>query len=84
MPLHQPGSDKYILPIQHMLADFRSFDQPTEKKLACHPDLPLFAVTYAYKGKASVVRQVTWDLVCIAFYCLLRIHRRTHYKNKVK
>merc|ERR1711966_321048 len=44
-PLHQPGSEKFILPIQHMLARFRSFDPPTEKKLACHPDLPLFAVT---------------------------------------
>ena len=55
-PLHQPGSDKFILPIQHMLAGFRSFDLPPEKKLACHPDLPLCAVTNTYKGKTSVVR----------------------------
>ena len=54
-----------------MLAGFRSFDPPTEKKLACHPDLPLFAVTSAYKGETSVVRQATGDLVCIAFYYLL-------------
>ena len=51
-----------------MLAGFRSFDPPTEKKLACHPDLPLFAATNAYKGKPSVARQATGDLVCIAFY----------------
>ena len=58
-----------------MLAGFRSFGPPTENKLACHPYLPLFAVavTNAYKGKASVVRQATGDLVCIAFYYLLRI-----------
>ena len=55
-PLHQPGIDKFILPIQHMLAGFRSFDPPTEKKLACHPDLSFFAVTNAYKGRASAVR----------------------------
>ena len=63
IPLHQPGIDKYILQIQHMLAGFRSFDLPTEKKLACHPDLPLFAVRNAYKGWASMVRQATGDLV---------------------
>ena len=83
-PLHQPGSDKYILPIQRMLAGFRSFDPPTEKKLACHPDLPLFAVTNAYKGKASVVRQATGDLVCIAFYYLLRIGQYTTKTRREK
>ena len=81
-PLHQPGSDKYILPIQHMLAGFRSFDPPTEKKLACHPDLPLFAVTNAYKGDPSVVRQATGDLVCIAFYFLLRTGEYTTKTNE--
>merc|ERR1711906_109486 len=70
-------SEKFILPIQHMLAGFRSFDPPTEKKLACHPDLPLFAVTNAYKGRASAVRQATGDLCCIAFYFLLRIGEYT-------
>ena len=83
-PLHQPGKDKYILPIQHMLAGFKSFDPPTEKKLACHPDLPLFAVTNAYKGKASVVRQAAGDLVCIAFYYLLRIGEYTTKTRRKK
>ena len=60
-----------------MLAGFRSFDPPTEKKLACHPDLPLFAVMNAYTGKSSPVRQAAGDLVCIAFYFLLRIGEYT-------
>ena len=60
-----------------MLVGFRSFDPPTEKKLACRPDLPLFVVTNAYKGKVSVVRQVAEDLVCVAFYYLLRIGEYT-------
>ena len=76
-PLHQPGSKKYILPIQHMLASFNSFDPLIEKKLACHPDLPLFAVKIAYKGKTSVGRQATGYLVCIAFYYLLRVGKCT-------
>ena len=72
-----------------MLAGFRSFDPPTEKKLACHPDLPLFAVTNAYKGKASVVRQATGELVsvCIAFYYPLRIgeyNTKTRRKKKTR
>ena len=83
-PLHQPGSEKFILPIQHMLAGFRSFDPPTEKKLACHPDLPLFAVTNAYKGRASAVRQATGDLCCIAFYFLLRIGEYTTKTKRKK
>lgn len=67
-----------------MLAGFRSFDPPTEKKLACHPDLPLFAVTNAHKGEASVVRQATGDLVCIAFYFLLRIGEYTTKTKRKK
>ena len=83
-PLHQPESDKFILPIQHMLAGFRSFDPPTEKKLACHPDLPLFAVINAYTGKSSPVRQAAGDLVCIAFYFLLRIGEYTTKTKRKK
>ena len=69
-----------------MLAGFRSFDPSTEKKLACHPDLPLFAVTVtnAYKGKASVVIHATGDLVCIAFYYLLRIGEYTTKTRRKK
>ena len=67
-----------------MLAGFRSFDPPTEKKLACHPDLPLFAVTNAYKGNSSAVRQATGDLVCIAFYYLLRIGEYTTKTKRKK
>ena len=66
-----------------MLAGFRSFDPPTEKKLVCHPDLPLFAVMNAYTGKSSPVRQAAGDLVCIAFYFLLCIGEYT-IKNKRK
>ena len=67
-----------------MLTGFRSFDPPTEKKLACHPELPLFAVTNAYRGKASVVRQATGDLVCIALYYLLRIGEYTTKTRQTK
>ena len=39
--LHKPGSnDKYILPLQHMLAGFENKDPPQVKNLAVHPDLP--------------------------------------------
>ncbi len=47
--------------------------------------MPFFAVTNAYKGQASVVRQATGDLVCFACYYLLRIGEyTTKTKSKKK
>ena len=66
-PLHKPHSDKYILPIQHMLKGYAIFDPAPGKYLACHPHLSLFAVANAYKGNRSVVGQAIGDLICIAF-----------------
>ena len=60
------------------------FDPSTEKNLVCHPNLPLFAVTNAYKGKPSVVMQATGDLVCTAFYYLLRIEEYTMKTKRKK
>jgi len=75
-PFHQIDRQSYIKPIQHMLAGFNFFDPATEKKLACHPDLPDFAREHAYKGK-STAQHATGDLIVIAFYFLLRIGEYT-------
>jgi hypothetical protein len=75
-PFHQIDGQSYIKPIQHMLAGFKFFDPITEKKLACHPDLPDFAQEHAYKGK-STAQHASGDLIVIAFYFLLRIGEYT-------
>jgi hypothetical protein len=68
-----------------MLAGFGSFDPPTEKKLACHPDLPTRAVENGHRGRPSAVREATADLICIAFYFLLRVGEyTTKTKRKMK
>jgi hypothetical protein len=67
-----------------MLTGLRSFDPPTEKKLACHQDVLLFAVTNAYKGQISTERQATGDYVYIAFYYLLRIGEYTTKTKRKK
>ena len=72
-PLQQSHSKTLILPIQHMLKGFGNFDPPTEKKLACHKYLILFAVKNAYNGSKSAMREATGNLICIAFHYLLRI-----------
>ncbi len=69
-PLKQQDREHCLKPIQHMMAGFKNYDPPTEKKLACHPDLPDFACTNAYRGILLVLHQVTGNLVCIAFYYL--------------
>ena len=38
-PLYQ-ANGRFIEPVSHMLAGFRTFDPPVQKKLAVHPNLP--------------------------------------------
>ena len=83
-PLKQDDGEHYIKPVQHMLAGFKNFDPPTEKKLACHPDLPAFACVNGYKGTPSALRQATGDMVCIAFYYLLRVGEYTTKARRKK
>jgi hypothetical protein len=83
-PLHRQGTDKYIAPISHMMRGFRNFDPATEKKLACHPDLPKFACEHGYDGVDSPLRQATGDLVVIAFYYLLRVGEYTTKTKRKK
>ena len=83
-PLKRTGTKDFIALIQSMLKGFKNFDPPTKKKLTCHPDLPACAVEYAYKGHPSVVRQATADLICIAFYYLLRIGEYTTKTKRKK
>ena len=52
-PLHQRDGTHFLKPLQHMLAGFKNFDPATEKKLACHPDLPRFARKHTYRKGAS-------------------------------
>ena len=60
-----------------MLAGFKNFDPAVVKKLACHPDLPRFAVEWAYRDGSSEQRKATGDLIVIAFYFLLCIGEYT-------
>ena len=60
-----------------MLAGFKNFDPATEKKLACHPDLPTTACMHAHRGRSNPQRQATGDLILIAFYYLLRVGEYT-------
>ena len=76
-PLHQPFSEHYIVPIQHMLAGFKNFDPAVEKKLACHPDVPAFACNWAYREGTGAQQRAIGDLVVIAFYFLLRVGEYT-------
>jgi len=83
-PLHQVDGEHYIKPIQHMLAGFKNFDPATEKKLACHPDLPTFACRYGHRKGASVYQQAVGDLTVIAYYYLLRIGEYTTKTRRKK
>jgi len=60
-----------------MLAGFKNFDPATEKKLACHPDLPRWARQHAYRKDASPAVKAVGDLVLIAYYYLLRVGEYT-------
>ena len=66
-----------------MLAGYKNFDPATEKKLACHPDLPQYAQKIAYESK-SISQQATGDLITIAFYYLLRIGEYTTKTKRKK
>ena len=66
-----------------MLAGFKNFDPATEKKLACHPDLPEFARAHVYKSK-SATQQAVGDLIVIAYCYLLRIGEYTAGNKQTK
>jgi len=67
-----------------MLKGFANFDPATEKKLAAHPDLPEFACRHGYEGRNSPQRQAAGDLVCIAYYYLLRVGEYTTKTRRKK
>ncbi|KAL7523426.1 hypothetical protein ACHAXR_000173, partial [Thalassiosira sp. AJA248-18] len=83
-PLHQIDGEHYIKPIQHMLAGFKNFDPATEKKLACHPDLPTFACMHGHREGSSPYQQAVGDLSLIAFYYLLRVGEYTSKARRKK
>ena len=82
--LHQVDGQHYIKPIQHILAGFKNFDSPTEKKLACHPDLPYFACMFANREHTAEAQQAVGDLIVIAFYFLLRVGEYTSTPRRKK
>ena len=53
-PLHQQDGKHCIKPLQYMIEGFGNYDPATEKKLACHPDLPVFVVKWAYRPRKKV------------------------------
>ena len=83
-PLHQIDGTHYIKPLQHMLAGFKNHDPATVKKLACHPDLPDFAVEWAYKEGSTPAQNAVGDLIIIAFYFLLRVGEYTTKARRKK
>ncbi|KAL7525436.1 hypothetical protein ACHAXR_001004, partial [Thalassiosira sp. AJA248-18] len=56
----------------------------TEKKLACHPDLPTFACLHAHRAGTSTYQQAVGDLTVIAFYYLLRVGEYTTKTRRKK
>ena len=87
-PLHQIDGTHYIKPLQHMLVGFKNHDPATVKKLARHPDLPEFAVEWAYKEGSTPDQNAVGNLIIIAFYFLLRAsirqkqgERKEHAQN---
>ena len=76
-PLHKRGSDKFIAPIAHMLKGFSKADPATEKKLACHPDLPTEACKRAWASTQTEQDKAIGDLIVIVFYYLLRVGEYT-------
>ena len=67
-----------------MLTGFKNFDPPTEKKLACHPDLPSFACAWGHRKGTSAHQQAVGDMILIAFYFLLRIGEYTTKTRRKK
>ena len=72
-PLRQQDNKHNIKPLQHMHAGFKKYNPATEKKLACHPDLPRFVRSHAYQSGSSVAEKAVRDLVMILYYYLLRV-----------
>ena len=60
-----------------MLTGFKNFDPAVGKRLACHPDLPKFACSNAYRPGTSEAEKAVGDLVVIAYYYLLRVGEYT-------
>ena len=83
-PFHQVDGQHYIKPIQHMLAGFKNFDPPTEKKLACHPDLLYFAYMFGNRNNTTEMQRSTGDLIVIAFYFILRVGEYTSGTRRKK
>jgi len=70
-----------------MLAGLKNFDWTTEKKLACHLDLPLFACAWAYHKGTFPQQQAIGDLTLIRINYLLRIGEytvKTRRKKKTR
>ena len=76
-PLRQQDNKHNVKPLQHMRAGFKKCNPATEKKLACHPDLPRFVRSHAYQPGSSVAEKAVRDLVMIVYYCLLRVREYT-------
>jgi len=51
-----------------MFAGFKNFNPPTEKKLACYPDLPEFSCAWGMCKMATVMQHAIGDLILITFY----------------
>ena len=61
--LHQQDGKHYMKPLQHLIAGFENYEPATEKKLACHLDLPALAVKWAYGEKADQSHRI------MGFWC---------------
>jgi len=83
-PLHQADGKHYIAQVQHMLAGFKNFDPATEKKLACHPDLPNAACAWGNRKGTLPHQKAVGDLCVIAFYYLLRVGEYTTKTRRKK
>lgn len=75
--LHQLDGEHFINPLQHMCVGFNNFDPAIEKKLAVHPDLPIFTCSYGNRVGTLTQEQATGDLTLIVFYYLLRVGEYT-------
>ena len=68
------------------MVGFAYFNPVMEKKLACHPDLPMFACTWVYhkEKRLNQAQRATGDLVIIASYYLLHVGEYTTKPRRMK
>ena len=81
-PLKMDGSDKLLQPLSLMMAGFKKWDKPTEKKLPVEADVVELLCLLGQLPGASTKDEVAGDWILIAFYYLLRVGEYTEKSER--